>query len=68
MNFIVAKSKLYNFLLLHGLTSNPRHETPVLLVEISIHGLQCSRITRHSKYIIHESRLYFISFSDSCSV
>ena len=48
------------FLLLHGLTSNPGHDTSVLLVQI--HGLQCSRITRHSKYIIHESRPYFISF------
>ena len=68
MNFIFAKSKLNNFLLLRGLTSNPRHDASVLLVEISIHGLQCSGITRPSKYIIHESRLYSISFSDSRSV
>ena len=42
--------------------------TSVLSVEISIHRLQCQRITRHSEYIIHESRLYFMSFPDSRSV
>ena len=44
--------------------------TSVFSVEISIHGLKCWRITRHSEYIIHESRLYFMSFPDSslCSM
>ena len=50
----------------------PRHFmiTSVFSVEISIHGLKYWRITRHSEYIIHESRLYFISFPDSslCSM
>ena len=32
--------------------------TSVFSVEISIHGLKCWRITRHSEYIIHESRLF----------
>ena len=49
-----------------GLTSNPpsRHLHLVLSVEISIHELQRKRITHHSEYIIHESRLHFVSFPD----
>ena len=39
--FYCFKIEAVQFLLLHGLTSNPRHDTSVLLVEISIHGLQC---------------------------
>ena len=40
----------------------------IISVEITIHGLQPERITRHSEYIIHESRLYSMSFPDSRSV
>ena len=40
----------------------------IISVEITIHGLQFERITRHSEYIIHESRLYSMSFPDSRSV
>ena len=59
--FYCFKIEAVQFLLYNGLTSNPRrggggggHDTSVLLVEISIHGLLCYRITRHSKHIIHE--------------
>ena len=49
MNFIVIKSKLYNFSLLHGLTSNPRHNTYIYFMSFS--DSQCltvnSRITRN---------------------
>ena len=40
----------------------------IISVEISIHRLQLERIMRHSEYIIHESRLYSMSFPDSRSV
>ena len=44
--------------------------TSVFSLEISIHEPKCWRMTRHSKYIIHESRLQFVSFPDSslCSM
>ena len=37
-------------------------------VDISIHGLKCWRITRHSIYIIHQSPMYFMRFPNSRSV
>ena len=40
MNFIAIKSKLNNVSLLNGFTSNPRHDTSVLLEGISIDKVQ----------------------------
>ena len=60
MNIIAIKSKLNNFSLLNGFTSNTRHDTSVLLEGNSIHKVQW--ITSHSEYIFHDSRLYFITF------
>ena len=42
--------------------------TSVFWVEILIHGLNCWRMTRQSKYIFHESLLYFLSFPYSSSI
>ena len=49
MNFIAIKSKLNNVSLLNGFTSNPRHDTSVLL-----EGTMLSRVTVNIYFTIHD--------------
>ena len=50
-------------------SSNPCHNTYICLMSRNLDSRTTSqRITLDSEYIIHESRLYFMSFPDSRSV
>ena len=56
MNFIAIKSKLYNFFLLHRLTSNPRHDTYIWFIGRNLDS-RTTMLEDHASQWIYNSRI-----------
>ena len=69
MNFTSIKSKLYNFSLLHGLTSSPHLDNYICFIDRNLNS-QTTMLEDHISQWIHNSwiKTVFHKFSDSCSV
>ena len=69
VNFTSIKSKLYNFSLLHGLTSNPHLDNYICSIDRNLNS-QTTMLEDHISRWIHNSWIttVFHKFSDSYSV